>query len=671
MPKPPKTWRRYFNWGALVGVLLTFFIARVLMVGRLGDERLGAGLINASYDLLIAFRGPMEANEVVIVYMDEESHRELNQSAHQAWSRKLHAELIRRLTSEGAKVIALDSTFLQPGDPEEDKALAQAMKAHGKVVFGAMLDEGVTDQKIPNVRVSLLGLNVFGKVASGAVVNLDEDPGLFVRRVFRIPDDAGINAPLFPDKVAELAGYPVAERSRNADWLNYYGSAEHLTWASYNRAVRGTNEPGLFKDKIVFVGQRTSAGIPFEVREDYSTPFTRWDHQLMSGVEIHATRFLNLIHGTGLHRLSGRSEAILLAVFGILFGWGLILVRPVVAVLVAIFGAAVIFICSYILFKAAGIWWAWGLPVAVQIPTGLSWSIIFNTVRLRIERKTLEHSLALHLSPKRAKQIVSRPELLNLGAEKHEVSILFSDIANFSSITARMHPEDLFKLLNAYFETALDCIHKTDGTVVKLIGDAIFAIWNAPFPQDNHPRSAVATALAMRDQLVRFDAAQQNLPLQTRIGLHLGDAFVGNVGSRQRFDYTAIGDSINLASRLEGLNKYLGTHVLGTRDIQRMVEKEFSSRLIGHFVFKGIETPVEVHEFLGPAREQPPWKPLFAEALFNFQRRNFEAAAAGFRKTIQSRGADGPSEFYRAQIDKMSKSELPETWAGEIRLAEK
>jgi adenylate cyclase len=312
------------------------------------------------------------------------------------------------------------------------------------------------------------------------------------------------------------------------------------------------------------------------------------------------------------------------------------------------------------------------IPIAAQLPIALTWAITFNTVRLKIESKTLERSLELHLSPERARQLSKSPELLKLGAEEHEISILFSDIANFSSITARMHPDDLFKLLNKYFETTLACVHKTDGTVVRLMGDAIFAIWNAPFlPRENHASLAVQGALAMRDQLVRFDAAQQSLPLQTRIGLHCGRAFVGNVGSSKRIEFTAIGDSINLASRLEGLNKYLGTSVLGTRDIQRLVENEFPSRLIGHFVFKGIERPVEVHEFIGASSEQPAWKPLFAEALFNFQRRNFEAAAAGFRNTIEARGKDGPSEFYLEQIDKMSKSELPEAWAGEVRLADK
>jgi adenylate cyclase len=672
MPKPPKSWRRYFNWGALVGVLVTVFSARVLMLGSLQDENLGARFIYSSYDLPFGFRKHIPAAEAVIVYMDEESHRELKQAAHQAWSRKLHAQLIRKLTAEGANVIAIDSTFLQPGDPNEDKELADAMMAHGKVVFAADLELGTTESTLQNRRVSLLGLNVFGKEGFGAVVNLDPDPGMIVRHAFKMPPDLGIEAPLFADKVAELGGFAVSERSRDADWLNYYGPSEHISWASYHRAL-GTNgtTPDFFKNKVVFIGQRTQVGVPFEEREDYNTPFTRWDGRRMSGVEIHATRFLNLIHGTGLRRLSSTSEAVIIGMLGIALGWGLILVRPTIAVLLSIAAAVTVIGLSYFLFKSALVWWAWGIVVGVQIPIALAWAVTFNTVRLKIESKVLERSIELHLSPKHVKLLRTQPELLQPGGQKHEISILFTDIANFSSITARMHPADLFKLLNNYFETTLSCIHKTDGTVVKLIGDAIFAIWNAPFLQENHAKLAVQTALAMRDQLVRFDAAQQSLPLQTRIGLHLGDAFVGNVGSQRRFDYTAIGDSINMASRLEGLNKHLGTTVLATRDIQRLVENEFSSRLIGHFVFKGIERAVEVHEFIAPGSEQPAWKAIFAEALFNFQRRNFEAAATGFRNTIQVRGKDGPSEFYLEQIDKISKSELPESWAGEVRLSDK
>jgi adenylate cyclase len=668
VPKSLKPYVRWFNWGALVGVLATVFIARVLMIATLNEHALGARLVHASYDLPFGFRKPRRATEAVIVYMDEDSHRELQQSAQQAWDRRLHAQLIRKLIVEQAKVIVFDSTFLRPGDPTADAELAAAMKAHGKVVVGSMLETEIEPNG--NIRTSHLDSKPFLQAARSGVVNLEPDSKLFVRRAFRIPPDSGIDEVPLPDKAAEIAGYAVSEESRNADWLNYYGPPGYLRWTSYHYALKTGTPPGFFRDKVVFVGSNIGMGFALEKRDEYETPYSLWGGKTIPGVEIHATRFLNLIHGDGLRRLSPGTEDFLIAVFGIALGWGLLLVRPVVAVALALLAAAGIAGASFVVFKA-DYWWAWVISAGVQVPVALSWAVVYNTIRLKIESKTLQRSLALHLSPKRAKQISKRPELLRLGAEKQEISILFSDIANFSTITARMHPEDLFKLLNKYFETALACVHQTDGTVVKLIGDAIFAIWNAPFPQENHARSAVEAALRMRDQLIQFDAAQQSLPLQTRIGLHTGEAFVGNVGSQERFDYTAIGDAINLASRLEGLNKYLGTKILATRDIQRLVDQEFSSRLVGHFIFKGIERPVEVHEILGRS-ETAAWKSIFAEALFNFQRRNFEAATRGFHKSIEARGGDdGPSQFYLTHLEKLAPAELSESWAGEVRLTEK
>jgi adenylate cyclase len=264
--------------------------------------------------------------------------------------------------------------------------------------------------------------------------------------------------------------------------------------------------------------------------------------------------------------------------------------------------------------------------------------------------------------------------LLRPGAEKQEISILFSDIANFSRITSHMEPEDLFKLLNNYFETALAAIHQTDGTVIKLIGDSIFAIWNAPFVQPNQQIRACQAALELGERLTLFQARERSLPLRTRVGLHTGLAHVGNVGSTARFDYTAIGDSVNLASRLEGLNKYLGTDLLATRDIQKFVENSIVGRRVGHFKLKGIDHVVEVHELVGlpeKAGNNRPWIEAFEDALYHFQRAAFDRAEAGFRRTMELHPDDGPSLFYLEKIKEFRAIPPPEDWTGEIEFKEK
>jgi adenylate cyclase len=209
---------------------------------------------------------------------------------------------------------------------------------------------------------------------------------------------------------------------------------------------------------------------------------------------------------------------------------------------------------------------------------------------------------------------------------------------------------------------------------MKLIGDAIFAIWNAPQDQPNHQERACRAALLLNAQLIHFDATHRSLPLRTRVGLHCGTVYVGNIGSSARFDYTAIGESVNMASRLEGLNKYLGTNVLATRDICKPVAGQLVSRLAGHFKFKGFDQVVEVHELIGPLAEAEAtrvWREAFGDALSRFQRKAFADAEAGFHETLKLRPDDGPSQFYLKQIAQLRLHPPPGDWVGEIDLQEK
>src|SRR5207302_5519748 len=235
---------------------------------------------------------------------------------------------------------------------------------------------------------------------------------------------------------------------------------------------------------------------------------------------------------------------------------------------------------DYLLFRYTRSWFPWTIMV-VQIFTTLICAIVFNSVQLYVQNKLYQQSLALYLSPKLVKKFASNKELLQPGAKKETLTILFSDIAGFTSISEGMDSDELPRHMNSYFQTAVaQCIHHTDGTIVKYIGDAIFAFWNAPDPQSDHALRACEAALRFRDQPPQFMNGQQ---LVTRIGLHTGVANVGNFGSTARVDYTAIGENINLASRMEGLNKHLGTEILITADVQAGVAGRLATRFLGNF----------------------------------------------------------------------------------------
>jgi adenylate cyclase len=663
--------------GGLVGALLTVVVGLAL-----SNPDLGLGLMHWSYDLPYWFRSDVKPEGVVIVYMDDESHRELKQPYNAPWDRSLHAQLIENLKAKGAKLIVLDILFGTNATPsvEADRRLAAAFKAHGKVIIGAeAIKVDLPGQRPADTIIHPVELLEKSAAGVGLVtLNVDADYG--IRQLTLGQMDGPEWLPVLSWKAAQLLGNPWAGRPPPLErlrWLNYYGPPDTLPHVSYHLALSPDAIPSdFFKDKVVFVGKAPSkAGFSGEYKDEFRTPYTWFTRDFFSsGVEIHATAFQNLIQSNWLVRLPRSLEFLLLLLAGILLGYGLTLLRPLAAAGVATASVLLTTLAACLWFAHGQVWFDWLIIVAVQIPTGFAWSLLFNSVKLLAEKQVLEQSLALHLSPARVRQILKRPELLRPGAQQQEISVMFSDIANFSKITGRMEAEDLFTLLNSYFETALGCVHQTDGTVVKLIGDAIFAIWNAPFEQPDQQERACRAALRLRDQLILFDLRQQSLPLRTRVGLHTGRAFVGNVGSSTRFDYTAIGDAINLASRLEGLNKYLGTDILATRDIQKVVEKSVVSRLVGHFKFKGFDRIVEVHELIGTAEATEStrsWRETFTHALFHFQRASWDAAEAGFRRTLEIKPGDGPAEFYLEKLKEYRPSPPPADWTGEVEIKEK
>ncbi len=276
------------------------------------------------------------------------------------------------------------------------------------------------------------------------------------------------------------------------------------------------------------------------------------------------------------------------------------------------------------------------------------------------------------LSPKLVKKFSSNKELLKPGAKKETLTILFSDIANFTTISEGMDSDDLALQMNRYFENVVtQCIHRTDGTVLQYIGDAIYAFWNAPDLQADHQLRACEAALRFRALPPQYMNNQQ---LITRIGLHTGVANVGNFGSTTRVNYGALGENINLASRMEGLNKYLGTNLLITGETLAGIEGQLVTRSLGPFRLKGFERTVKVHQLIDwpdNAENSRPMREVFAEALRLFQNGNFAHAENAFRRVLDLAPKDGPAEFFLHQIDHFRQEPPPPQWNGEVELKEK
>jgi adenylate cyclase len=315
---------------------------------------------------------------------------------------------------------------------------------------------------------------------------------------------------------------------------------------------------------------------------------------------------------------------------------------------------------------------AWLIFAGGQVPLALAWAVVFNSVQLYVQNRLYKQTLRMFLPPKLVEKFAANRALLAPGAEKETLTLCFSDIADFTSLSEGMDPDELATLMNAYFRAAVgDCIHPNDGTVSKFMGDAVFAFWNAPDHQPDHALRACRAALSFRELKERPICGRV---LRTRIGLHTGVANVGNFGSEEKIDYTALGENVNLASRLEGLNKYLGTECLMSAQTQAELGDRLVTRRIGSFRLKGFEGLVDVHELVGSPEQQEKtrvWRAAFAEALKNYEQRRPELAAIGFRQVLQIKPDDGPAAFYLNQIAERAAEKADNQWSTFTVLKEK
>jgi adenylate cyclase len=636
---------------------------------------IGRGFVDWSYDLPFLMQPSQNITNVEIVTMDETLYHALGQSPAR-FDRTLHAQLVTNLNAQGAKLIVFDMVFLdaEPGTSH----LAEAMQERTNVVISAELVETRQSGALGNKPIWPLE-PLANSARSVGLANISPDPDSCCRLFYpgkeQLPSLAWQTAALYRPGITN-SQHLIDER-----WLNYY-SLTPFDEISYLEVLSNKWPAGFsLSNKVVFIGEAQVTGYVGEKKEEFGSPWQHFGEGRFYGVEVHALGFSNLVRDDWLGRLPSWMEALLIILAGAMLGYGLSLLRPLAATAAALAAALFVAACGYLLFAMCHTWFPWLIIAGAQVPVGLGWAYLVDSIRSYVERRLLERSLELYLSPRQVKEILKQPELLKPGAREKTVSILFSDIANFSKASEILPPNDLVKLLNDYYEVAIASVHQTGGTVMNLIADAIFAIWNAPQEQPDHQKLACEAAVLLNQNVIRFNAEHESIALRTRIGLHTGIACVGNIGSTTHFDYAAVGESVNMASRLEGLNKKLKTNILATREIQSSLDGALVSRFIGYFRFKGLVQIDQVHELIGPAQleaESREWRTAFSEALRCWKARQFGKAEEYFRRTLELRPksehagddepADGPSDFYLKLIPEFLKHPPPPEWLGEIDL---
>lgn len=644
----------------------------------------GSGLVNLSYDLLHILRQKkIPANEAVIVYLDEKSYLDLRQPQNKPWDRALYAAMIDRLTAAGARAIVTDVVFsdANPEAAASDQKLADAMKRSGRVIIGIEHVPISTQEKqfIPPAEELRTNLADYGSVEmwlSRDLILRAHSPNEQVSSLSWAA--AKFQSARVTTNMEAEAFQPSLDVLQPNAWIHYYGPPNWLPSERFSDALDPAKVPDdKFRGKTVFIGAKVITKLAHERNDAYRNPFSFWgtdkkDTPLIFGVEVQATMFLNILRGDWLRRLPLRSESWIIIVMGALAGYGLMRLRPVFAIGVAVLALAAVVLISREVFIRQLLWFPW-LILSVQIGFALLCSVAVNSVRLYVENRMFVQSLEMYLSPKLVKKFAADKDrkLLKPGATKQNLTILFSDIAGFTTVSEGMDSDELALMMNEYFQGAVGgCIHPTDGTVVKYIGDAIFAFWNAPDPQNDHAVRACEAALRFREQ-GKIPVRGRNLI--TRIGLHTGIANVGNFGSDTRVDYTALGENINLAARMEGLNKYLGTDVLITGDVKKEIGDRFITRYLGRFILKGFEKSVDVYELVALQGQgnAPQWHGEFETGLRLFQQRDFGAAAMSFERVLESAHAETTTKFYLKHLKEVVDTPPPENWSGEVELKEK
>ncbi|MBP9561425.1 MAG: adenylate/guanylate cyclase domain-containing protein [Syntrophorhabdaceae bacterium] len=283
----------------------------------------------------------------------------------------------------------------------------------------------------------------------------------------------------------------------------------------------------------------------------------------------------------------------------------------------------------------------------------------------------LKKAFSSYVSPALVGQIIKNPDMLKLGGEKRKISVLFSDIRSFTTISERLSPEELVLLLNKYMGPMTDILLAKKGTLDKYIGDAIMAIYNAPINVEDHSIMACETALDMLDKLKEINEGFKKrglIELDIGIGINTGDAIVGNMGSDVRFDYTAIGDTVNLASRLEGLNKVYRTHIIVSEFTREHVmelmgkeNKRFYFRELDLIRVKGKEKPVKIYELLKEADQN--LLDEFTAALNLYRKCEFEKAKEIFR-WVYEQHRDPTSTVFMERCDEFIENPHPGEWDG-------
>ncbi len=617
------------------------------------------------FDTLMVKTAPGKVDlPITIVGIDEASFAHIKRQW--PWPRSLHARLLDKLTEAGVAVAAFDVVFAEPSTGADDQAFAAAIRRHGNVVLAADTSYRETGATRQWLRVDPLPLFTDAGAMRGlASVQIDPDG---ILRQLPIARDAFWSQIL---KALEKrhTGVVAATETVPGSLIRYLGGPHTFTYIPYYQMLEpekylSANWKTFLKDNIVIIGRdlKSSTDVGSAQSDMFQTPFFSASHELMPGPEVQANLVASMASGDALRRASRSATMLLTLMTGCL---SLLLMRRWTPVGSSLTGAALVILVAaieYGLFAGPLVWLPAGGAALAVVLTYLAQGGVAYSTELR-QRRQIRLAFEKYVAPAVVEQIVTRTEFLRPGGERQELTLLFTDLAGFTSIAEGMDAAEVANLLNRHLSEMTEIILRHKGTVDKFIGDAVMAFWGAPVADPDQSLHAVEAAIEMQHKVaaMRADVLAAGGPeLAMRIGIHRGECIVGNMGGDNRFDYTAIGDAVNIASRLEGVNKFYGTGVLLSDAVATALAGRVRLRPVDTVRVKGKQSGIAIYTPCEDGRLNA----LSKSALDAYRQGDWSAAWERWQAVLIYRGEDAVAQLFLSRLRLWQQDGWPESWDG-------
>ena len=652
------------------------------------------------YDLHMKWRGPLTTSgTVVLVLMDEKSATELNK-ARGPWSRKQLAVALNHLCNAGAEIIGLDMMLSAPDlNPMHDRALMQAIDTCNNIILArstqgiggleplpvfqeGMIGDGFIDMPLDTDEVLRRIQYLNAKVEADGSIQLFPAFSLELVRAYYnidfVPDFSLKDHIRFGAEGEKQLLLPYPELL-----INFCGTYEAYTHLSYVDVVKNRFDQDLVRGKIVLVGNSLVIG-----QDVFSTPYSRFLDVTEAykdkfgtivkgvlgtkdlGVACHAHAVETMLSRRFIKPAAGVNIISLIGLMGII---GLIFYLPRLGIAwnMILLGAGLVGLAgiSHLVFLKKLLW----IEIAPLMIVLLLQFVTGNVVQKYFARRKsalVKNLFGKYVSPGVVDELIRGDINMALEGRRQDLTILFSDLRNFTSLSEEMGARDTRLLLNSYFDIMIPIVFHHQGTLDKLMGDAIMAFFGAPIALEAHPIQAAEAALEMTSKLKAFKS--RNISgidrLEAGIGINSGEVTIGNLGSHDFMDFTIIGDAVNMASRLEGLNKYYGTNIIVSQNTATRLGQQFIMRELDRVRVKGRDEAVAIFELMGYRDDLDQrlidMANVFQSALEAYRSRQWDLGQSGFNKALEMRPGDNPSQLYLTRIEYFRTHPPPEQWDG-------